>query len=268
MVHVEAGLRSFNPLSLEESHRRVAAALASLHLAPTELAGRFLEADGVDPRRVIVVGNPVTDTLARFGPPRCPLRGRSGILFTAHRATNVDSDERLDAVAQTVLQLAATVGPVTFPVHPRTEARLCATGWRSVLESTDDVTLTGPLRYRSMLAAIAAANVVVTDSGGLQEEASWFGVPVVVLRQSTPRWEGVLPGTTVLTGLDPERAVDAARAFAAPSEQERVDAVACPYGDGHVGERIASCFDDPATRELLQLSEPDLRAGLPAALAG
>ena len=98
VVHIEAGLRSFNPRSLEESHRRTATALASLHFAPTDLAARFLDAEGVDPRRVIVVGNPVTDTLARRGPPQVPVDERTGVLFTAHRATNVDTDDALAAI--------------------------------------------------------------------------------------------------------------------------------------------------------------------------
>ena len=157
---------------------------------------------------------------------------------------------------------------MTFPVHPRTDARLRATGWHDVLASTPGVALTEPLRYRAMLAAIASARVVVTDSGGLQEEASWFGVPVVVLRQSTPRWEGVLLGTTVLAGLDADRAGDAALSFCSHAEQTRVDAVPCPYGDGHVSERLASALDDPAVLDLLTLDEPDLTAGLPASVTG
>jgi UDP-N-acetylglucosamine 2-epimerase (non-hydrolysing) len=111
--------------------------------------------------------------------------------------------------------------------------------------------------------------VVVTDSGGLQEEASWLGVPVVVLRRSTPRWEGVLDGTTALVGVDPDRAVAAARRFATDSEQERVAAVPCPYGDGQVGPRVARLLDEPATGALLVLDEPDFGAGaLPALLTG
>src|SRR4029079_7118844 len=163
----------------------------------------------------------------------------------AHRATNVDSDSGLDTIVQTVIGLAAEGAPATVPVHPRTDARLRSTGWRDALSSTPGVTLTDPLRYPGMLEAIAAARVVVTDSGGLQEEASWFGVPVVVLRQSTPRWEGVLLGTTVLAGLDVAGAVDAARSSSSRAEQTRVDAVPCPYGDGRVSERIASYLDDP-----------------------
>ena len=120
-----------------------------------------------------------------------------------------------------VTRLPDTVGHVTFPVHPRTDARLRASGLRTVLEDQVGVSLTAPLRYREMLDAIAGARVVVTDSGGLQEEASWLGVPVVVLRRSTPRWEGVLDGTTALVGLDPERATAAARRFAS-SRNRRV----------------------------------------------
>ena len=93
-----------------------------------------------------------------------------------------------------------------------------------------------------------------------------MGVPVVVLRRSTPRWEGVTLGTTALVGLDPSLAVAAALAFATPAEQERVAAVPCPYGDGHVGERIARVLATPEALELLQLAEPDFSTGLPAIL--
>ena len=270
VVHVEAGLRSFNPRSLEESHRRTAAALASLHFAPTDLAARFLDAEGVDPRRVIVVGNPVTDTLAQWGPPRVPVDERAGVLFTAHRATNVDSDERLRPRLRGHPRPARARGRAGDVPGPPAHRRAAASNWRArpVLSAMPGVTLTEPLRYRAMLEAIASARVVVTDSGGLQEEASWFGVPVVVLRQSTPRWEGVLLGTTVLAGLDATRAVDAARSFSSPAEQTRVDAVPCPYGDGHVSERLASSLDDPAVLDLLTLDEPDLTAGLPASVTG
>ena len=109
-----------------------------------------------------------------------------------------------------------------------------------------------------MLAAIAAARVVVTDSGGLQEEAAWLGVPCVVLRTSTPRWEGVESGIAALTGLDPDRAMAAAVAFNDPDAQARVAAVPCPYGDGRVGPRVAALLSDPAVQAVLALEEPRL----------
>jgi UDP-N-acetylglucosamine 2-epimerase (non-hydrolysing) len=112
-----------------------------------------------------------------------------------------------------------------------------------------------------MLRLLAGAQVVVTDSGGLQEECSWLGVPVVVLRPTTPRWEGVNDGTAVITGLDVERAVDAATWLARPEEQQRVAGVPCPYGDGHVAERIADLLAEPSTAELLAVREPDVATG-------
>ena len=119
---------------------------------------------------------------------------------------------------------------------------------------------------REMLAAVAGAKVVVTDSGGLQEEAAWYGVPVVVLRNSTPRWESVLAGTATLVGVDAPRALEAATAFTSAYEQERVAATPCPYGDGHVGERIAAILREPGIEALLTITEPALDAGLPFSL--
>jgi UDP-N-acetylglucosamine 2-epimerase (non-hydrolysing) len=108
-----------------------------------------------------------------------------------------------------------------------------------------------------MLELVAAARVVVTDSGGLQEEAAWLGVPVVVLRSSTPRWEGVAAGTSVLTGLDAEMTVATARQLCQDGEQQRVAATPCPYGDGHTADRVADIVCHPSTQPLLQLVEPD-----------
>lgn len=98
---------------------------------------------------------------------------------------------------------------------------------------------------------------MVTDSGGLQEEASWLGVPVVVLRTSTPRWEGVDAGAAELVGLDPQRAALAVRRLAAPAEQHRIAALPCPYGTGDTALRVTQVLADPATAALLRLTAPD-----------
>jgi UDP-N-acetylglucosamine 2-epimerase (non-hydrolysing) len=142
-------------------------------------------------------------------------------------------------------------------VHPRTRDRLERAGIRD-LESTPGVRLEAPLRYREMLQAIASARVVVTDSGGLQEEAAWYGVPTVVLRTTTPRWESVLAGSSALVGVDADRARAAVHRFWARDEQERIATVPCPYGDGHTGTRIASVLQHPATQQLLEVAEPGL----------
>jgi UDP-N-acetylglucosamine 2-epimerase (non-hydrolysing) len=256
VAHLEAGLRSFNPTSLEEVNRRVAAATASLHLAPTERAARFLLDEGVEPERVRVVGNPVIDSLLRRDRRRRPVRDRAGVIVTAHRATNVDDPDRLARLVRIVLGLAGDVGPVTFPVHPRTQRRLADAGLLGDLDHPR-VRLLAPVGYDEMLDLVAGARLVVSDSGGLQEEASWFGVPVVVLRRSTPRWEGVELGSAVLAGLDVDRALEAAAWLTTRAEQQRVAALPCPYGDGHTGERVAELLADPGTAPLLRIEEPD-----------
>ncbi|MGZ8752765.1 MAG: UDP-N-acetylglucosamine 2-epimerase, partial [Acidimicrobiia bacterium] len=166
-----------------------------------------------------------------------------------------------------VTTLGGRFGPVRFPLHPRTRDRLVGADLLEGLSHVPGVFVEAPLRYEEMLDAVANARVVVTDSGGLQEEAAWFGVPVVVLRRSTPRWEGVLAGTSALTGLDATRAVTATREFLEPVAQRRAAAAPCPYGDGHVGPRVASVLTAPATRALLAIAEPDLSAGLPRRVA-
>jgi UDP-N-acetylglucosamine 2-epimerase (non-hydrolysing) len=256
IAHLEAGLRSFNPTSMEEVNRKVAAATGSLHLAPTELAARFLLAEGIAGERVSVVGNPVIDVLRQAGVRALPPQERSGLIVTAHRATNVDVPERLEALVTLILGLADHVGPVTFPVHPRTQARLEAARSLTRLDRPG-VTLLPPVSYEKMLMLLTCAQLIVTDSGGLQEEASWLGLPVIVLRRSTPRWEGVQAGTSVLTGLDAGMAITTAHRLITPEEQDRVARVPCPYGDGYTSERVAELLCDPATERLLRLDEPD-----------
>ena len=175
--------------------------------------------------------------------------------MTAHRSTNVDDRERL-AELVTLAERLAGDGPVTFPLHPRTRRRLEEADALEALYAAG-VTVTDPLPYEAMLDAVAGARVVVTDSGGLQEEAAWLGVPVVVLRQSTPRWEGVAAGTSVLTGLDSQRAYEAVQALSTPEAQHHTATSPCPYGDGHTGARIADILTDPATEVLLRIEEPD-----------
>ena len=263
-VHVEAGLRSLNQRSVEEVNRRVAAAIAQLHFAPTARAAAFLAAEGVAAERVFVVGNPVIDTLVARGITARPVDERAGVLVTAHRPTNVDDPARLGRLVAVVRRLADEVGPVTFPVHPRTARRLEETGLAADLDHPG-VTVTAPLDYDTLLATLAAARLAVTDSGGIQEEAAYLGVPVVVLRASTPRWEGVEAGTTTLAGLADDdaaaRVLEAAVAHASPAGQARAAALPCPYGDGTTGVRVAGILGDERTDALLALTEPDFTDG-------
>jgi UDP-N-acetylglucosamine 2-epimerase (non-hydrolysing) len=264
VAHLEAGLRSFNQTSMEEVNRKVAAASATLQLAPTELARRFLLDEGVNEELIEVVGNPVIDVLVESGARPLPVADREGVLVTAHRATNVDDPERLADIVTLIADLARSVGRVVFPVHPRTMDRLESSGLVGRLRH-EDIELYPPLPYSEMLALLASSRLVVTDSGGVQEEASYFGVPVVVLRRSTPRWEGVALGSARLVGHDVATALAAASAFCEPEEQARIAAIPCPYGDGRTSERVRDLLGDAAVIEQMRLREPDLTGGLAAA---
>ena len=263
-AHVEAGLRSLNQRSIEEVNRRVAAAVAQVHFAPTARAAAFLAAEGVPDERVFVVGNPVVDTLVARGVARRPVAERGGVLVTAHRPTNVDDPVRLRRLVAVVRGLADTLGAVTFPLHPRTARRLDETGLAADL-AHPGVAVVPPLDYDSLLATLASVRLAVTDSGGIQEEAAYLGVPVVVLRSSTPRWEGVEAGTTTLAGLADEdaaaRVLAASAAHATAAGQERAAVLPCPYGDGTTGARIARILADERTDALLALTEPDFTDG-------
>ncbi len=258
VIHLEAGMRSFNSQSMEESNRRMVAALATLNLAPTVLAARFLEAEGVAAERVRVVGNPVIDSLAASGVDRVDPDARAGVLVTAHRATNVDDPARLRILVDVLHDLARSYGPVLFPVHPRTRARLEEYGLLAALTDRPGLRCTEPLPYHDLLRALAGSRVAVTDSGGLQEEGSWFGVPVVVMRTTTPRWEGVEAGAAVLTGLDLPAVRGAVDAFSTPYAQSTVAALPCLYGDGRTAARVVEVLEEPQIRQVLVPREPML----------
>lgn len=256
-IHLEAGLRSGNETSMEETNRKVAAVTAQLQLAPTALAEANLLREGVEPRRVAVVGNPVLDALRLTGVSRVPVAERRGIALTLHRASNVDDAERLAGLLDLVAELARRHGPVTFPLHPRTADRVHAFGLGDRLHAPG-LEVTKPLPYSAMIRLLASSALVVTDSGGLQEEAAWFGVPTVVMRPTTPRWEGVDAGLAEVVGLDTGRALDAAERFMDLGTRIALDAIDCPYGDGHTAARVADLLDRPAVVDLLRIEEPAL----------
>jgi UDP-N-acetylglucosamine 2-epimerase (non-hydrolysing) len=242
--------------------------LATVHLAPTAAAATFLAGEGVPASLVRVVGNPVVDAVVAMGITVKPVATRTGVLITSHRATNVDSPVRLAELVRLVKGLAAEHGPVLFPMHPRTRDRLVSAGWLDDLASTGGLTIVEPLPYPELLEALSSSVVAVTDSGGLQEEAAYFGVPTVVMRHSTPRWEGVAAGTSVLTGMDADRVLEAVAKLTTPSELERIAAVPCPYGDGTTSAQVVSALADPALLSVLTPREPsyDPDQQLPLAL--
>jgi UDP-N-acetylglucosamine 2-epimerase (non-hydrolysing) len=261
VAHVEAGLRSGNLRSQEECNRRMAASLATVHYAPTAQAAANLLGEGVEQSSVHVVGNTICDTLRLGGFDRQPLTDRGGVVVTVHRASNVDDRDRLASIVQLVVQLANDMGPVTFPMHPRTLDRLGAFGLLDQL-SHRALNVVEPLDHPTMLRLLASASLAVTDSGGLQEETSWLGVPVVVLRATTPRPEGVELGQAALVGLDVELALNTCARMMSDHEQVRINQLVCPYGDGFTSSRIVRHLTEMHATHSLALHEP---SAVPAA---
>ncbi|MBW3533634.1 MAG: UDP-N-acetylglucosamine 2-epimerase (non-hydrolyzing) [Gemmatimonadetes bacterium] len=244
--HVEAGLRSGDKWAPwpEEIFRRVTDVLSDWYFAPTTRAAANLRAEGVGAGSVHVSGNTVVDALLRVaggaGPVQDPeLRaaldgGRRLVLLTAHRRESFG--EPLRDVLRGVREVADAHDDVevVYPVHPNPNVRAAAA---EILEGHPRIRLTSPVGYLDLVTALSRAALVLTDSGGIQEEAPTFGVPVLVLRDVTERPEGVEAGVAELVGTDRRRLVE--RASAILGGQGAARSASNPYGDGRAGERIA-----------------------------
>jgi UDP-GlcNAc3NAcA epimerase len=236
VAHVEAGLRSFD-LSMPEERNRIAVdELAALLLCPDERSAAQLEREGVGGRRV-VVGDVMADACFRLAPiarewstvlARLGLDPATYVVATIHREANV----RPERLARIVDGLGRIGEPVVFPAHPRT---------RGVLATLPpNVRLVEPLGYLDMAALASQARVVVTDSGGLQKEAYWYGIPCVTARPSTEWVDTVEVGANVLVDDDAARIAAAVAGARMPDERPPL------YGDGHASERIAAALLLPA----------------------
>jgi UDP-GlcNAc3NAcA epimerase len=233
VAHVEAGLRS-GDLSMPEEHNRIEVdRISALLLTPDERSKDVLQAEDVS-GRIEVVGDVMADANRRFAPIA---RERSNILrtlqvepgayavATVHREANV-RPERLARILEGFHRIA---GPVIFPAHPR--ARQTAASNRLLLGT--NVALIDPLGYLDFAALASQARVILTDSGGLQKEAYWYGVPCVTLRPSTEWKDTVELGANVLVDDDPDAIAKAAAEARMPADRPQL------YGDGHAADRIA-----------------------------
>jgi UDP-GlcNAc3NAcA epimerase len=233
LAHVEAGLRSGDLEMPEERNRIEVDRLAQLLLTPDERSSRILADEGVSGRRE-VVGDVMADVSKRLAPiarersrilERLCVEPGEYVVATIHRQANV----RRDRLARVADGLSRLPDPVVFPVHPRTRAALASNS----LLLAPHVRLLDPLGYLDFAALAGQARVIVTDSGGLQKEAYWYGVPCVTLRPSTEWVDTVELGANTLVDDDPERIV------AAVAEARMPDARPPLYGDGRASERIA-----------------------------
>jgi UDP-N-acetylglucosamine 2-epimerase (non-hydrolysing) len=211
LIHVEAGLRSFDRRMPEEINRIVTDALSD-SLFVTEPSGvRNLIAEGVSESRIHFVGNVMIDTLLRFREKAAQSRvlellgveSRRFVVTTLHRPSNVDDPESLRALVEMLVRIAGRL-PVVFPVHPRTVGRMQAAGL-----DTTGLILTPPLGYLDFLHLMSQARLMLTDSGGIQEETTILGVPCLTARENTERPVTIQSGTNRLVGADPSKILSA-----------------------------------------------------------
>jgi UDP-N-acetylglucosamine 2-epimerase (non-hydrolysing) len=235
--HVEAGLRSFDRSMPEEINRVVADHVSDYLFAPTETSRRNLLNEGISDENIYVTGNTVVDAvnqnlelsrrvdaLSRYG-----LEEGAFFLVTLHRAENVDSEMRLGKIFSGLRRIKDKYSlPILFPVHPRTRKMIDLFGF-----NLDDVSLVEPVSYLDFLGLESEARLVLTDSGGVQEETCILGVPCVTLRDNTERPETVEVGSNIVSG------VEEASILSAVEEMLRRDrGWGNPFGDGCAGERI------------------------------
>jgi len=252
VAHVEAGLRTGDPLSPfpEEMNRVLTTRMAALHFAPTQRAAAALLAEGVDPRKVFVTGNTGIDAVLQVrdsldngsvhAPPWPWLDpARRLVLVTSHRRESFGPG--FEASMRALVQLAARPGvQIAYPVHRNPNVLGPA---HKLLAGLANVVLLDPLPYVPFVDLMRRAYLILTDSGGIQEEAPSLGKPVLVLREKTERPEAVEAGTVKLVGTDERRIVEeATRLLDDDAEYARMTAVHNPYGDGHACERIAQAL--------------------------
>jgi UDP-N-acetylglucosamine 2-epimerase (non-hydrolysing) len=250
VAHLEAGLRSWDRAMPEELNRVVTDHLSDLLLTPSADADANLAREGIPPERVARVGNLMIDTLrahlpraqALEVPARMGLRPGGYAVVTLHRPSNVDDPAMLARLLGALAAVAREL-PVVFPVHPRTRARLEAPG---LADAAATLRLVDPKGYLEFLSLTSSARLVLTDSGGLQEESTALGVPCLTLRENTERPVTVSEGTNVVVGTDPDRIVRTALAvLAGDGKRGRIPEL----WDGRAGDRAADAIVGVLRRE-------------------
>ena len=284
VVHLEAGLRSYDLAAPfpEEANRRLVGPLAARHLAPTAVAAANLVREGVPARDVLVTGNTVVDAVTAVAARRAPYsdprlstvdaaaraRGERLLLVTAHRRESWGPP--LDGILTAVRRLVAERPwlRVVLPAHPNPAVRAQVD---AALSTEDRVLVTGPLPYADFAQLLSVAHLVLSDSGGVQEEAPSFGVPVLVLREVTERTEAVDAGCARLVGTDPDRiAKEAALLLDDSAARAEMVAAGNPFGDGRAARRsaqaVAALLGLAAAPEPFQRSVASLRPRSASAL--
>lgn len=239
--HVEAGLRSFDRTMPEEINRLLTDQIADLLFTPSPNGDENLRKEGISESKIFRVGNVMIDSLVRLLPEARKIV-RDGlpdkyVLVTLHRPANVDDSTTLHRILESLLEVDQRVA-VVFPAHPRTRQRIGEFGF-----TLGRLQILDPLPYIDFLALVARATAVITDSGGVQEETTYLGVPCLTMRENTERPITVSMGTNVLVGRDPERLrEEISKVLGGNAKKGTVP----PLWDGRSGERIAEVLTSQA----------------------
>lgn len=241
--HVEAGLRSYDRMMPEEINRVLTDNCSDYLFAPTENARKILFSEGISDDKIFLTGNTIVDAVYQnldIAKEKDVLDGlhlepKDYFLVTAHRQENVDIKERLKDIISGLELVAEEFGlPIVYPIHPRTRKRMNHFGIK-----VESITLIEPVDYFSFLQLEANSKLVLTDSGGVQEETCILNVPCVTLRDNTERPETLEVGSNMLVGTEPERILEGVRLML-----HRENNWKNPFGDGRAGERIVGIIKE------------------------
>lgn len=246
VAHVEAGLRSRDRTMPEEINRLLTDQIADLLFTPSADADENLRAEGIPPERIRLVGNIMIDSLYKHlersrqsrVKEQLGLTDQSYAVLTLHRPANVDDPIVFGRILGALEGISEQL-PVIFPVHPRTRKRIAELGLAARVANVKGLRLIDPLGYLDFLSLYSDARLVLTDSGGIQEETTVLGIPCLTLRENTERPITVTMGTNTIVGTDTAKIT--AAAFTALSETSK-NAVSIPLWDGHTAERILAAL--------------------------
>jgi UDP-N-acetylglucosamine 2-epimerase (non-hydrolysing) len=255
VAHVEAGLRSTDMSMPEEINRLCTDAISDLLFTTDKMADENLRREGVSEERIHFVGNTMIDTLLRnidkalSMPLPAELKAREYAVLTLHRPSNVDSKPKLTALVEALIEISRLI-PIVFPTHPRTRYNLQQFGLEDTLRDSQ-IKLIGPLSYLPFIGLTARSRLVLTDSGGIQEETTVLGIPCITMRSNTERPITCTMGTNILVGNEPERIRSAV--LAALNASSRKNTLPEKW-DGNAAMRIVDVLlaDPTALSELTQ----------------
>lgn len=267
--HVEAGLRSFDMTMPEEVNRRVADVASSMYFVPTQESAINLLADGISRKNIIVTGNTVVDACFRHLEiakkrgieeetlSKLNIESMDNILtLTMHRAENVDDEKRVTSIIEALKEL--TQMNIIFPIHPRTKHTLQEFGLFDELNDLEHVHIIKPIGYLDFLQLTSASTLVLTDSGGLQEEAITLDVPALTLRYNTERPETVTAGGNILVGSDKDAILENVGKILSDEEfRDNMKNAPNPYGQGNSAKLTVDAIEDYYDKGLLDIKAPE-----------